>query len=113
VTRYGEVTTLDPNTSAPAYDAATGRSVLDEYFSPKAVTDLSFNYKINKVLQVTVGANNLFDVYPDQLKQIQYPTPGNPTNIDNSSFGRFVYSRNATQFGFNGGYYFASLAANF
>jgi iron complex outermembrane receptor protein len=113
VTRYGEVTTYDPNTSAPAYDAATGRSVLDEYFSPKAVTDLSFSYKVNRVLQVTVGANNLFDVYPDKLKQIQYPTPGDPTNIDNSSFGRFVYSRNATQFGFNGGYYFASLSANF
>lgn len=113
VTRYGEVATYDPNTSAPAYDAATGRSVLDEYFSPKAVTDLSFSYKIDRILQVTVGANNLFDVYPDELKQIQYPTPGNPTNLDNSSFGRFVYSRNATQFGFNGGYYFASLSANF
>jgi len=112
-TRYGEVSTYDPNTAAPAYDAATGRSLLDEYFSPQVVTDLSFSYKINKVLQITVGANNLLDVYPDPLKQIQYPTPGNPTNIDNSSFGRFVYSRNATQFGFNGGYYFANLSANF
>jgi iron complex outermembrane receptor protein len=100
VTRFGDTKSLDQNTEQ-----------LDESFRAKFVTDLSFNYQINRILQVTVGANNLFDVYPDPLKAIQYPTPNSPTSVDNSSFGRFVYSRNVTQFGFNGGYYFISLSA--
>jgi iron complex outermembrane receptor protein len=100
VTRFGDTKSLDQNTEQ-----------LDESFRAKFVTDLSLNYQINRILQVTVGANNLFDVYPDPLKVIQYPTPNSPTSVDNSSFGRFVYSRNVTQFGFNGGYYFISLSA--
>ncbi len=100
VTRFGDVRSFDPGTEA-----------LDESFRAKLVTDLSLNYQINRILQVTVGANNLFDVYPDPLKVIGYPTPDSPTSVDNSSFGRFVYSRNVTQFGFNGGYYFVSLSA--
>ncbi|MDQ4139602.1 MAG: TonB-dependent receptor [Bacteroidota bacterium] len=102
VTRFGEVRTLDPNTPQ-----------LDEDFSPKTITDLSVSYRFTKWLQLTVGGNNIFDVYPDRLEVIQYPTPTNPTSLDNSSFGRFVYGRAATQFGFNGGYYYGSLAFNF
>jgi iron complex outermembrane receptor protein len=49
-------------------------------------------------INLTIGANNIGDVYPDKLK-----------NFLNTSDGRFVYSRNATQFGFNGGYYYTSL----
>lgn len=102
LTRFGQVKTFDPNNAA-----------LDESFAPKVITDLNISYRISKFLQLTVGSNNLFDVYPDRLKAIRYPTATDPTNLDNSSFGRFVYSRNATQFGFNGGYYYGSLAFNF
>ncbi|CAA9307615.1 MAG: TonB-dependent receptor [uncultured Cytophagales bacterium] len=100
VTRFGETKSFDPNTEA-----------LDESFRAKVVTDLSLNYQVNRVLQLTVGANNLFDVYPDPLRVTQYPRPDSPASVDNSSFGRFVYSRNVSQFGFNGGYYFISLSA--
>ncbi|TAF65439.1 MAG: TonB-dependent receptor [Cytophagales bacterium] len=102
ITRFGEVETLDPS-----------NPLLDEYFYPKAITDLSVSYKFYKFLQVTLGANNLFDVYPDKLQKIQFPTATSTTSLDNSSFGRFEYSRNATQFGFNGGYYYMTLSANF
>jgi iron complex outermembrane receptor protein len=102
VTNFGVVKVFD--ISNPA---------LDETYRPKAITDLSFSYQITDYLQATLGANNLFDVYPDPIQVRQYPTPGNPTNLDNSSFGRFVYSRGATQFGFNGGYYFLNLSARF
>lgn len=101
-TRYGEVKTLDP-----------GDERLDQYFRPKIVTDLSVSYQITNFLSATVGANNLFDVYPDLLKANQYPTATSTSSLDNTSFGRFVYSRNATQFGFNGGYYYVNLSANF
>jgi iron complex outermembrane receptor protein len=102
LTRFGQVETYDP---------ADPR--LDEVFSPKVVSDLSVSYKVAKFLQVVIGANNLLDVYPDRLQKVQALTATNTVALDNSSFGRFVYSRNATQFGFNGGYYYVSLNANF
>jgi iron complex outermembrane receptor protein len=103
-TRFGEVLTYDPSSR-----------LLDETFRPKIITDLSVSYRIFKNLTATLGANNLLDVYPDKLKKTFQPTPERfgSAVLDNSSFGRFVYSRNATQFGFNGGYYFLNLSANF
>jgi iron complex outermembrane recepter protein len=86
-TRFGTVKTLDP-----------GNPALDETFDPRWVTDASIGLRIANFATLTVGANNIGDVYPDRLR-----------NFANTSEGRFVYSRNATQFGFNGGYYFTSL----
>ncbi|GAB3541657.1 TonB-dependent receptor [Spirosoma fluminis] len=103
-TRFGEVQSYDPINPA-----------LDEVFTPRVVTDFSVNYRLVPSVVLTLGANNLFDVYPDQLRVTQYATPerfGSAVQ-DNTSFGRFVYSRNATQFGFNGGYYFLNVSANF
>jgi iron complex outermembrane receptor protein len=102
VTRFGEVSTwnLDPR--------------LDETYDAKIVTDASVSYFIIPQVRVTIGANNLFDVYPDKLKWFQVGN-GDKTNTyySNTSDGRFVYSRNATQFGMNGGYYYISLSAGF
>ena len=70
----------------------------DEFFSPKTVTDASMTYKLANFVNITIGANNIGNTYPDKLK-----------NFANTGEGRFVYSRNATQFGFNGGYYYTSL----
>jgi iron complex outermembrane receptor protein len=104
VSRFGTVASYDPANPA-----------LDETFSPRFVTDFNVSYRLMKNLNLTVGANNLFDVYPDRLRVINAPTPERygAAVLDNSSFGRFVYGRTATQFGFNGGYYFANLSANF
>jgi iron complex outermembrane receptor protein len=85
-------------------------AALDETYSPKIVTDINIGYALTKAITIAVGANNALDVYPDKIKNTQaFVTPP----LDNTSFGRFVYSRNATQFGFNGGYYFVNLTANF
>lgn len=97
-TRFGEVEVWDPN---PA---------LDEKFSPKVVTDMSIARKLGKNITVVLGANNLFDVYPDPIKVRNYPVPNSVGPfLDNSSFNRFIYSRAATQFGFNGGYYYINF----
>lgn len=102
-TRYGEVYTRDA--SDPT---------LDETFNARIVSDLNISYKIAKILTATIGANNILDVYPDKMKVVNVPVPGSVGPfLDNSSFGRFVYSRNATQFGFNGGYYYLNLTLNF
>ncbi|AEV98958.1 TonB-dependent receptor [Niastella koreensis] len=101
-TRFGKVSSLNADPR------------LDETYDPKVVTDASISYSILPQVRVTIGANNLFDVYPDKLKWFRDGT-GDKTNIyyGNTSDGRFVYSRNATQFGMNGGYYYVSLSANF
>jgi iron complex outermembrane receptor protein len=89
-TRFGQVRSFDPN---PA---------LNEVFTAKIITDFSLGYKLKNGVLLTAGANNIFDIYPDKLQVVA-----------NRSNNRFIYSRNATQFGFNGGYYFLSATANF
>ena len=74
------------------------RETLDQEYSAKTITDLSFSYQVLKSLTATIGANNLFNVYPD----VQY-------HSSNMSSGRFVFSRRVQQMGFNGAYYFARL----
>lgn len=102
VTRFGAVSSwnIDPR--------------LDETYGAKVVTDASLSYSVLPQVRVTIGANNIFDVYPDKL---QWFRTGNndKSNIyyANTSDGRFVYSRNATQFGMNGGYYYITLSAGF
>jgi len=118
--RFGEVTYLnaiDPN--VPANGLPTQ---LDQTFSPKWVSDFSISYAASKVWSVTVGANNIFDVYPDML----YIDPrNNATNfnsaatsnysggLDNTSNGRFLYPRAVSQFGFSGRYVYGKIACTF
>ena len=87
---------------------------LDETYGPKMVTDASITYSIIPQVRVTIGANNIFDVYPEKLQWFRSGN-GDKSNLyyGNTSDGRFVYSRNATQFGMNGGYYYISLSAGF
>ncbi|MGA9325976.1 MAG: TonB-dependent receptor [Salegentibacter sp.] len=71
-----------------------------QVFSPKIVTDLSVGYKATDAITLTVGANNLFDIYPDRAKE----------EYGNRSSGRFDWSRRAQQFGVAGRFLFARLS---
>jgi iron complex outermembrane receptor protein len=68
---------------------------LDQTFSAKWVTDVNASYTFMRQLRLTVGANNVFDVYPDE--QI----------AGNSNAGIFPYSNTLTTFGFNGRFIYA------
>ena len=102
---FGQVQYRDPSIN-PANPGAfpmnafnnNVRETLDQVFSAKLVTDMSVSYQIKKEFSLTIGANNLFDVYQDMHK-----------HSGNMSSGRFVYSRRVQQHGFNGAYYFARL----
>jgi iron complex outermembrane receptor protein len=87
---------------------------IDEYYTPKVVADLSVNYELVKGLRLTVGANNILDTYPDKLQWFNVAN-NDLTNpfYANTGEGRFVYSRNATQFGMNGGYWYLALNYGF
>lgn len=83
---------------------------LDETYDARTVTDASISYTIIPAVRVTVGANNIFNVYPQKLKWFRVAN-GDKSNpyYANTGEGRFVYSRNATQFGMNGGFYYISV----
>lgn len=106
-TYFGKVIYLDPtiDPSKPGsfpVNAYTGqKETLDQEFSPKTVTDLSLSYDLNKQFTLTLGSNNLFDLYQDKH-----------THSGNVSLGRFIYSRRVQQMGFNGRYVFARISFN-
>ncbi|WP_229474437.1 TonB-dependent receptor plug domain-containing protein [Pseudoduganella lurida] len=82
-TRYGKV--LTPGTTA----------ALDHTMSARTLVDLEGRFAISKALSVALGAENLFDQYPDP-----YPaalnTTGNAPYTNYSPFGRsgrYVYAR--------------------
>jgi iron complex outermembrane receptor protein len=97
--RFGKVQYLDPSIN-PVANAFNNNQLqtLDQEFDAKTVTDLSLSYQLVNSLTLTVGANNLFDVYQDMH-----------THSGNMSLGRFPYSRRVQQHGFNGSYFFARL----
>lgn len=75
-----------------------------QVFGTKVVTDLSFGYEASESLTLTIGANNLLDIYPDRAAQT-LADGGN-----NRSDGRFDWSRRAQQFGIGGRFLFARLS---
>ena len=75
-----------------------------QVFGTKLVTDLSLGYNFSESLTVTIGANNLLDVYPDRAADA-LADGGN-----NRSGGRFDWSRRAQQFGIGGRFLFARLS---
>ena len=71
----------------------------DDVYSAKTVTDLTLGYKLTKNLKLTVGSNNLFNMYPDKQDE-----------TGNTEAGGYW---DAVQMGFNGAYYYARLGFNF
>jgi iron complex outermembrane receptor protein len=67
----------------------------------RVITDVGAGYNLTKNLKLTVGANNIFDVYPAQLLLGSQGTSG------------ILYPNQAPQFGFLGRYVFTRLALNF
>ena len=81
---------------------ATTTLANQQVFGSKLVTDLSIGYKASENLTLTIGANNLLDVYPDRAAP----------EFNNRSDGRFDWSRRAQQFGISGRFLFARLSFN-
>ena len=71
-------------------------------FSAKTLFDAELGFQATKNIQVSIGGDNVFNTFPDK---------NNKTN--NISSGRFVYNRNVSQFGMNGGFYYAKLELTF
>jgi iron complex outermembrane receptor protein len=97
VVRYGK---FDGLANAVTTAGVTSFSA-DRHFGAKWITDMELSWQIAKPLSLAVGANNLFNVYPDYtsasynpaLGSGQYPTTGG--------------------YGFTGGYYYGRVSVSF
>ena len=108
-TRYGKV--VSPNTAAPISNptSLTAFGPDDIFLSAKWITDLEARLHSGPV-EFAIGANNLFDVYPDRSPFGPRPAsiggqyPVNQVYLPYSTFspfgfdGRFVYGRVAVNF---------------
>ncbi len=72
---------------------------LDNVYDARVNTDLTVGYKMTNHLKLTLGSNNLFNVYPTKQDE-----------SGNTEAGGYW---DAVQMGFNGAYYYARLGFNF
>jgi iron complex outermembrane receptor protein len=109
-TRYGKV--VSPGAAAPISDplSLTAFGPDDIFLKAKWITDLEFRYKALGHVELAIGANNLFDVYPTRSPFGARPAsiggiyPANQEYIPYSIFspfgfnGRFLYGRVSVEF---------------
>jgi iron complex outermembrane recepter protein len=84
VNYFGEITSLLQET--PTYEL--------QVRSGKAITDIDVGYRLRSGMEVAVGADNIFDVYPDRNRQGFDASGANPhTSAGWGRNGRFVWTR--------------------
>ncbi|MFM9824741.1 TonB-dependent receptor plug domain-containing protein [Flavobacterium sp.] len=99
-TRYSEVKLLDYQAYEDDADYGSFENKIaaaTDTYTSKIVTDLTMGYKLSNNVKLSLGANNLFNIYPDQ--QDDWVEAGGYWD--------------AVQMGFNGAYYYARLGFNF
>ena len=101
-TLFGEVRYFHPSDADPSnwvLNDFTGiTETRDQTFKSKIVTDLILSYQFNNYIRLSLGGNNILNVFPDQHQH--------SANTEN---GNFMYSRRVQQFGLQGANYFAKL----
>ena len=78
-------------------------------FGAKATTDLDVTYSLSSEFSLSVGANNLFNTFPDKLNNNSlqiFPVTGG------SADGQ-IYARNGGPFGLNGGQWYARIRVKY
>jgi iron complex outermembrane receptor protein len=99
-TRFSEVKLLDYQVYEDDADYGSFENKIaaaTDTYTSKIVTDLTFGFKLNDSMKLSLGANNLFNIYPDQ--QDDWVEAGGYWD--------------AVQMGFSGAYYYARLGFNF
>ena len=85
----------------------------DATFGGKTLTDVNFAYNLTEKINLSVGVNNLFNVYPDTFADAYSDNGGVPNDRNLDFVGRFKYPWQTTQFGIDGTRIFTKLAFNF
>ncbi|MFQ3214702.1 MAG: iron complex outermembrane receptor protein [Marivirga sp.] len=98
---YGAVTYLSNNL------------VDDATYGGKTLLNVSVTYRVTEKVNLTLGVNNIANVYPDTFAQVYADREGHPTNRNLDFVGRFKYPWQTTQFGIDGRRYFAKMNFKF
>jgi iron complex outermembrane receptor protein len=89
---------------------STNQDYPGQTFGSKVTADFDVSYTVAEKYTVTVGANNLFDEYPDKLA----PTTANPIYaLTGGTADGQVYPRSGGPFGMNGGFWYARLKVKY
>jgi iron complex outermembrane recepter protein len=89
---------------------ATGDIIDGQHFGAKFLTDVDVSYTFLERYMLTLGANNLFNVYPDKVQA----TINNPIyTLTDSIANGSIYPRSGGPFGVNGGFMYARLRVKF
>jgi iron complex outermembrane recepter protein len=86
-----------------AWEKPTGKPHITQTFGAKTLHDVAVSFAPNKTFSFTLGSNNVTDVYPDKV-DLRFASYSN---------GQIPYSRNVSQFGFNGAFYYLNATVNF
>ena len=107
-TRYGKVVSPgSANPLAPNAASLTAYGPDDIFLGAKWITDLELQFKPTEAISIAIGADNVFDVYPDRSPWGLRPaTIGGsyPANQQYIPFSIF------SPFGFNGRFYYGKIS---
>jgi iron complex outermembrane receptor protein len=79
-------------------------------FGARLTTDLDVSYTFMDHYTLTLGANNLFNTYPEKIAHSAVnPVYASTLSLDNGS----VYPRSGGPFGINGGFYYARVRVTY
>jgi iron complex outermembrane receptor protein len=109
-TRYGKALAVEATAPLPPNQAdldALGPD--DQWLSAKWITDVELRYKLLQRIDLAVGANNLFDIYPDRRPFGRRPDGG----LYPQQFQYINYSGGGSPFGFNGRFLYARVGVDF
>ena len=102
---------LEYNTTPPVPNSASATvAPPSQIFGGKTLFDLDVSYTVAKHYTLTLGANNIFNTFPDKIKA----SPVNPIYALSGGLNDGqVYPRSGGPFGMNGGFYYARLRVKY
>ena len=107
-TLYGPASRFDSRTGCSLATGATSPTCFKNKIDATFITDLEISYRILEPVKITIGANNLFNKYPDKLN----PAYRN-TFLTGNANGFVTQYPTFSSFGINGGYYYGKVAYTF
>ena len=107
-TLYGPASRYDSRTGCSLTTGVTSPTCFKNEIDATFITDLEISYRIIEPVKLTIGANNLFNKYPDKLN----PAYRN-TFLTGNANGYVTQYPTFSSFGINGGYYYGKIAYTF
>ena len=107
-TLYGPASRHDSRTGCSLTTGASSPTCFVNKIKTQLITDLEISYKVLDSVKLTIGANNLFNEFPDKLNPLY-----RNTFLTGNSNGYVTQYPTFSSFGINGGYYYGKISYTF